>query len=234
MQIYVQIRLHIKRLVNRHAWLMWQFIIHKQKATIKEKESQKSLTYICITMSKDLRMRSQPLYSVNCKRCVTDRRRENETNGRSEGRVRPSNASYLKLPKILPTLNSKLHEIYEFAEKPKTTYNFESYSLSNTFLHNDQIHKASLWQWTIKYIFIWWRNQKELTPTTGQISQSAVDRKWFETARAQLGGGPAFHTLARNMSLNWGGTHFQLELRPCIISSVLLWMYLRPPLKINQ
>ena len=32
---------------------------------------------------------------------------------------------------------------------------------------------------------------------------------------------PAFHTLAKNMSLNRGPTHFTLELRPCIISFLL-------------
>ena len=39
---------------------------------------------------------------------------------------------------------------------------------------------------------------------------------------------PAFHTLARDMSLNRGATHFTLGLSPSIISSFLLQVYLRP------
>ena len=55
---------------------------------------------------------------------------------------------------------------------------------------------------------------------------------------AQLGGGgegcatPAIHTLAKDMPRNRGATHFTLGLRPCIIPSFLLHIYLRPPLKI--
>ena len=37
---------------------------------------------------------------------------------------------------------------------------------------------------------------------------------------------PAFHTLAKDMPVNRGGTHFSLGLRPCIISSLLLQIYL--------
>ena len=58
-------------------------------------------------------------------------------------------------------------------------------------------------------------------------------------SRAQLGRGalwapapPAFHTLAKDVS-NRGETHFTLRLRACIISSLLVKMYLRPPLKIT-
>ena len=40
---------------------------------------------------------------------------------------------------------------------------------------------------------------------------------------------PGFHTLAKDRS-----THFTLGLRPCIISSFLSLIYLRPPLKITQ
>ena len=45
---------------------------------------------------------------------------------------------------------------------------------------------------------------------------------------------PAFHTLAKDMSLNRGATHFTLGLRPCIISSFILHIYLRPNVKITQ
>ena len=48
---------------------------------------------------------------------------------------------------------------------------------------------------------------------------------------AQLGGGvppPAFPTLAKDMSLNRGAIHFTLRLRPCIILSFLLQIYMRP------
>ena len=37
-----------------------------------------------------------------------------------------------------------------------------------------------------------------------------------------------------HMSLNRGAIHFTLGLRPCIISSFLIQIYLRPPLKISQ
>ena len=49
-----------------------------------------------------------------------------------------------------------------------------------------------------------------------------------------LGSAPPseFHTLAKDMPRNRGATHFTLGLRPCIISSFLLQIYLRPPLKI--
>ena len=43
-----------------------------------------------------------------------------------------------------------------------------------------------------------------------------------------------FHTLAKDMSLIRGATHFTLGLRLCIIYSSLLEIYLRPPLKITQ
>ena len=48
------------------------------------------------------------------------------------------------------------------------------------------------------------------------------------------GGAPpgAFHTLAKDMSINRGATHFTLDVRPCIIPSFLLQIYLRPLLKI--
>ena len=36
---------------------------------------------------------------------------------------------------------------------------------------------------------------------------------------------PAFHTLAKDMFLNRCPTHFTLGLRPCIISSFLIWIY---------
>ena len=53
--------------------------------------------------------------------------------------------------------------------------------------------------------------------------------------RGATGGGaspPAFHTLTKDMFLIRGATHFTLGLRSCIISSFLLQIYLRPPLKI--
>ena len=61
--------------------------------------------------------------------------------------------------------------------------------------------------------------------------------------RGAIGGGgvgaggalpPAFHTLAKDMSLNSGVKHFTLGLRPCIMPSLLSFSYLRPPLKITQ
>ena len=55
-------------------------------------------------------------------------------------------------------------------------------------------------------------------------------------AGARLGEGalgaaspPAFHTLAKDISLNKGATRFTLGLRQCIISSFLLQIYLCPP-----
>ena len=45
---------------------------------------------------------------------------------------------------------------------------------------------------------------------------------------------PAFQTLAKDISLDRGATHFTLGLSPCIISSFLYHIYLRPPLKITQ
>ena len=42
---------------------------------------------------------------------------------------------------------------------------------------------------------------------------------------------PAFHILAKDIFLNRGATHFTLGLRPCIISSFLLQIYLLPPLQ---
>ena len=68
-------------------------------------------------------------------------------------------------------------------------------------------------------------------PWNGQEAgtQMGVGALWARRAS------PAFHTLAKDMSLNRGETHFTLGLRPCIISSFLLYkLYLRPPLKITQ
>ena len=45
---------------------------------------------------------------------------------------------------------------------------------------------------------------------------------------------PAFHTLAKGMSLKRGKTHFTLGLSPSIISTFLLQMYKRTPLNITQ
>ena len=39
---------------------------------------------------------------------------------------------------------------------------------------------------------------------------------------------PAFHNLAKDMSLDKGATHFTLGPRPCIISFFLFQIYLRP------
>ena len=46
---------------------------------------------------------------------------------------------------------------------------------------------------------------------------------YFSTRGATGGGAPptAFHTLAKDMSLNRGATHFTLWLRTCFISSFL-------------
>ena len=43
---------------------------------------------------------------------------------------------------------------------------------------------------------------------------------------------PAFHTLAVDMPLNRGATHFTLGLRSCIFSSYLLQIYLPPHSKL--
>ena len=45
---------------------------------------------------------------------------------------------------------------------------------------------------------------------------------------------PEFHSLAKDMSLNRGATHFKLGLRPCFISSILLQIYLVAPLIISR
>ena len=43
-----------------------------------------------------------------------------------------------------------------------------------------------------------------------------------------------FHTWAKDMSLKKSAKHFTLGIRPCIISSFLLQIYLRPPLRFNR
>ena len=43
-----------------------------------------------------------------------------------------------------------------------------------------------------------------------------------------------FQTLAKDMSIDRGATHFTLGLRPCIISSFPLQICLRPPLKLSS
>ena len=42
-----------------------------------------------------------------------------------------------------------------------------------------------------------------------------------EKSRGETQGGGAFHTLAKDISLNRGAIHFQLGLRPCFISFFL-------------
>ena len=55
-----------------------------------------------------------------------------------------------------------------------------------------------------------------------------------QQGRYWVGGLAKIHTLAKDMSLNRGATHFTLGLRPCFILSFLLKIYLRPPLKFTQ
>ena len=75
------------------------------------------------------------------------------------------------------------------------------------------------------------------------LNLSFIQDQWLEFAftgylqkinntQGHRGGGaplPAFHTLVEDISLYRGATHFTPGLRPCIISSFLLQINLRPP-----
>ena len=74
----------------------------------------------------------------------------------------------------------------------------------------------------------------ELRLLISQISRALIETVCFDWEIDYICFLSIFHTLAKDMFLNRGATHFTLGLRPCIISSFLLQIYLPPPLKITQ